>query len=43
MNTTEETSGALRYALQYADRGLRVFPVQSDGKAPCHRLIDSWP
>ena len=42
MNTTQDASDALRYALQYAERGLRVFPVQSDGKAPCHRLIDSW-
>ena len=42
MSRTQTDSKVLRYALRYAERGIRVFPVQPDGKAPCHRLIDSW-
>jgi hypothetical protein len=42
MSRTQTDSDVLRNALRYAERGIRVFPVQSDAKAPCHRLIDSW-
>lgn len=42
MNSAQTDSKVLRYALRYADRGVRVFPVQPDGKAPFHRLISSW-
>ncbi len=42
MNSTQSDSKVLKYALRYADRGVRVFPVQPGGKAPYHKLIDSW-
>lgn len=36
------TRDGLRYALRYAERGRRVFPVEPGGKAPYHKLIESW-
>lgn len=42
MRNQTETSDALSYTLRYAERGIRVFPVQPGGKGPYHRLIDSW-
>jgi hypothetical protein len=40
MSSTQSTPKVLKYALRYADRGVRVFPVQPNGKAPFCKLID---
>jgi len=42
MIDTENTPKVRRFARLYAKRGIRVFPVDPNGKGPCHRLLGSW-
>lgn len=40
MNSTQSDSKVLKYALRYADRGVRVFPVQPNRKDPFYDLME---